>query len=52
MISRGHGHILNVASLAGLAGIPFGEPYSATKHGLVGFTRSLRASARAQRSKP
>jgi short-subunit dehydrogenase len=47
MISRGHGHILNVASLAGLAGIAFGEPYSATKHGLVGFTRSLRASAQA-----
>ncbi len=45
MIARGRGHIVNIASLAGLMGVPYEEPYSATKHGLVGFTRSLRASA-------
>ena len=45
MIARGRGHIVNVASLAGLIGVPYEEAYSATKHGLVGFTRSLRGTA-------
>jgi len=45
MIARGRGHIVNIASLAGLMGVPYEEPYSATKHGLVGFSRSLRTTA-------
>jgi len=45
MIERGGGHIVNIASLAGLFGIAYGEVYAATKHGLVGFTRSLRLTA-------
>lgn len=51
MIARGRGHVVNVASLGGLLGLGWGEPYSATKHGLVGFTRSLRMSCRVARSR-
>ncbi|WP_293406375.1 SDR family NAD(P)-dependent oxidoreductase [Phenylobacterium sp.] len=47
MLARGRGHIVNIASVAGLIAAPFNEPYSATKFGLVGFTRSLRMTARA-----
>ncbi len=47
MLDRGRGHIVNIASVAGVLGVPFNEPYSATKFGLVGFTRSLRLTARA-----
>ena len=49
MIAAGRGHIVNVASLAGVLPTPYEELYTATKHGLVGFTRSLRASAQDQR---
>jgi short-subunit dehydrogenase len=48
MIARGGGHVVNISSLAGLVGTPYGEVYCATKHGLVGFTRSLRATAEAE----
>lgn len=48
MIRRGEGHVVNIASLAGLAATPYEEPYSASKHGLVGFSRSLRVSLRAE----
>ena len=47
MVARNRGHIVNVCSLAGLAPAAFGEPYAATKHGMVGFTKSLRASEQA-----
>jgi short-subunit dehydrogenase len=43
MIERGRGHILNMASLAGKAPTPYNTVYAATKHGLVGFSYSLRA---------
>lgn len=46
MISRGEGHIVNISSLAGLVGTPYEEAYAASKHGLVGFSRSLRVSLR------
>ena len=45
-LSRGRGHIVNVASSAGLVGVAGGATYSATKHGVVGFTRALRAETR------
>lgn len=48
MIQRGRGHIVNVASVAGLGGLPYCEPYCATKHGMVGFTRSFRATAKSE----
>jgi short-subunit dehydrogenase len=46
MISRRRGHIVNIASIAGLLPSAYEEPYNATKFGLVGFTRSLRLTAR------
>jgi len=45
MLARGRGHVVNVASIAGLFGSAYNEAYCATKHGLVGFTRALRLSA-------
>ncbi|MET0385780.1 MAG: SDR family NAD(P)-dependent oxidoreductase [Polyangiales bacterium] len=44
MITRGVGHVVNIASIAGFGPAAFGETYGATKAGIVGFTRSLRAS--------
>ena len=46
MIDRRRGHIVNIASIAGLLPSAYEEPYNATKFGLVGFTRSLRLTAR------
>jgi short-subunit dehydrogenase len=43
MVDRRRGHLVNIASLAGKAAVPYNTVYSATKHGLVGFTYSLRA---------
>ncbi len=50
MRERGRGQIVNVSSLAGLAARAHGEAYCASKHGLVGFTRALRASLKADRT--
>jgi short-subunit dehydrogenase len=43
MLERGHGHVVNVASLAGKVPGPQLASYSASKHGVVGFTAALRA---------
>ncbi len=43
MISNGRGHIVNIASMAGLMGIPGLTSYSVTKFGMVGFSEALRA---------
>jgi short-subunit dehydrogenase len=43
MIERRRGHIVNISSAAGKAARPYGVVYSATKHGVVGFSWSLRA---------
>jgi short-subunit dehydrogenase len=43
MLARGRGHIVNVASLAGKASLPYQAPYAASKAGLVMFTHTLRA---------
>jgi short-subunit dehydrogenase len=43
MVERRDGHIVNMASVAGMAPTPYNTVYSATKHGLIGFTYSLRA---------
>jgi short-subunit dehydrogenase len=42
MIGRRSGHICNIASLAGMTPVPHNTVYSATKHAVVGFSRSLR----------
>ena len=43
MARQGSGHIVNVASLAGLAGFPTASPYATTKFAVVGLSQSLRA---------
>lgn len=47
MRQQGFGHLVNTASMAGLAPAPFTTSYSATKHAVVGLSRSLRIEARA-----
>jgi NAD(P)-dependent dehydrogenase (short-subunit alcohol dehydrogenase family) len=42
MRPRGRGHIVNVASSAGKVAAPGIATYSATKHGVVGFTEAVR----------
>lgn len=41
MRSRGYGRIVNIASIAGKEGNPRMVPYSATKAGVIGLTKSL-----------
>jgi NAD(P)-dependent dehydrogenase (short-subunit alcohol dehydrogenase family) len=41
MLPRGSGHIVNVASQAGRVGFAGGATYCASKHAVVGLTRSL-----------
>jgi NAD(P)-dependent dehydrogenase (short-subunit alcohol dehydrogenase family) len=45
MVRQGSGHIVNVASLAGLMPSPVLTPYSTTKWAIVGFSTSLRVEA-------
>jgi 3-hydroxybutyrate dehydrogenase len=40
MIERGWGRIINIASIAGKTGAPYISAYSASKHGVLGLTRS------------
>ena len=42
MIARGSGHVCNISSVAGLTPVPHNAVYSASKHAIVGFSRSLR----------
>jgi NAD(P)-dependent dehydrogenase (short-subunit alcohol dehydrogenase family) len=46
MKARGHGHIVNIASSAGKAGVPGIATYAATKHAVVGLTEAVRAECR------
>ncbi|MFI6497896.1 3-oxoacyl-ACP reductase FabG [Nonomuraea typhae] len=41
MLQRGWGRIVNIASTGGKQGVVLGAPYSASKHGVVGFTKAL-----------
>src|SRR5262249_38840036 len=43
MLKQRSGSIINVASIAGLSGIADRAAYNASKHGLVGLTRTLAA---------
>jgi len=40
MVARGWGRVVNVASIAGKTGAPYIAAYSASKHGVLGLTRS------------
>jgi short-subunit dehydrogenase len=46
MLRQGHGHIVNMSSLAGKFGPGFQEAYTATKAALTAFTFSLRGTYR------
>jgi NAD(P)-dependent dehydrogenase (short-subunit alcohol dehydrogenase family) len=41
MLERGWGRIINVASIAGKIGAPYIAAYAASKHGVLGLTRSV-----------
>jgi NAD(P)-dependent dehydrogenase (short-subunit alcohol dehydrogenase family) len=45
MIRQGFGHIVNTASVAGLAAVPAATGYALTKHAVVGLSTSLRCEA-------
>jgi len=42
MATQGHGHIINIASSAGVMPVPMQTTYAMTKHAVVGLSRSLR----------
>jgi NAD(P)-dependent dehydrogenase (short-subunit alcohol dehydrogenase family) len=46
MIRQGSGHIVNTASMAGLVGAAGEGSYTATKHAVVGLSKTLRIEAR------
>ena len=41
MIERGWGRVINIASVAGKTGAPYIAAYAASKHGVLGLTRSI-----------
>lgn len=41
LLTSGGGSVINVASVGGLVGLPRQHPYVASKHGLVGLTKSI-----------
>ncbi|MBV9841281.1 MAG: SDR family NAD(P)-dependent oxidoreductase [Sphingomonadaceae bacterium] len=42
LVAQGSGHVVNTASMAGLAVIPYNGVYNATKHAVVSITETLR----------
>jgi len=48
MVPRRSGHIVNIASQAGKAGLPGGATYCATKHAVVGLSEAIRLEHRDQ----
>ncbi len=43
MVPRGQGHIVNIASTAGMAGLPGGATYCATKAAVIKFSEAIEA---------
>jgi NAD(P)-dependent dehydrogenase (short-subunit alcohol dehydrogenase family) len=48
MVERGWGRVVNVASVAGVSGAKYIAAYTAAKHAVVGFTRSVAAEVAAR----
>jgi NAD(P)-dependent dehydrogenase (short-subunit alcohol dehydrogenase family) len=48
MLTRGGGHIVNLASVAGKGGFPYLATYCATKHAVVGISEAVRSEYRDQ----
>jgi NAD(P)-dependent dehydrogenase (short-subunit alcohol dehydrogenase family) len=46
MIKRGHGHIINIASIAGKSPVPGGASYAASKAAVVSLTETARVEFR------
>jgi len=46
MMDRNEGHVVNIASAAGLTGVPGASSYSASKFAVVGWTDSIRLEAK------
>lgn len=40
MLKHGKGSIVNVSSISGINGYPYNTPYSASKHAIIGLTKS------------
>lgn len=40
-LEKGWGRVINIASTGGKQGVVLGAPYSASKHGVIGFTKAL-----------
>ena len=51
MMGQRYGRIINMSSVSGLIGNPGQTNYSATKAGMIGFTRSLSREWRSERSR-
>lgn len=49
MIARGTGHVVNIASAAGLFGVPELAAYCASKHAVIGLTDAVRLEMKKQR---
>lgn len=50
MLRRKSGQIINIASIGGMLPVGWAEIYAATKHGLLGFTRSLDIRLKTEKS--
>src|SRR5436190_12301292 len=46
MLARGHGHVVNLASVAGKGGFPHAATYCATKHAVIGLSEAVRQELR------
>lgn len=43
LVGAGQGHVVNIASIAGLAGTPLNAAYATSKHAVVALSEALRA---------
>ena len=50
MLKKGWGRVINIASIAGKTGAPYIAAYSASKHGVMGLTRSIALEVAATRN--